>query len=743
MNSISDPRIDRLYQLLPTIYRIRDAEQGYPLQALLRVIAEQVNLVDDNIGQLYENWFIETAEDWAVPYIADLIGYRPVSDPGEAGIETTQEGRQLYRALIPRREVANTLRYRRRKGTLALLELLARDVADWPARAVEFFKLLGWNQNINHQHVDRARTTDLRQMDELDLLDGPFDRIAHTVDIRRINSSLRRGRYNIPSVGIFIWRLKSYPVTRTPAYCLEAGGPHCFTFSILGQDAPLFVNPEPETSPTHIAEELNLPVQIRRLDFDRHKELYYGRSLLIWTEGWAGHKSIDPVPSDKLVAADLSGWRYTPPRGFIAVDPVLGRFAFPPTQLPKKGVRVSYRYGFSSDIGGGEYQRVLLEPSSRPAPDGGSQQVAPAYYRVGSEQSFQRIGDALKQWETDNPRDAVIELTESGVYVEPISVTLGKEQTLQLRAANRTRPVIRLLDWQTDLPDSMAVRMAPGSRFTLDGVMVTGRAVHLSGWSQEEESRAADSECLAQVVIRHSTLVPGWTLDCDCEPQRPAEPSLEIYNLRADIRIEHSILGSIQLQQDQVGIDPIPLLIADSLLDATAAELEAIGAADESVAHATLRILRSTVFGIVRAHAISLAENSIFNDCVNVARRQLGCMRFCYVPHGCRTPKRYRCQPDTAVQALRDFVAPAAVDPELIENEKFRLIPHYTARRYGTPGYGQLAAHCAEEIRRGADDEAEMGVYHDLFQPQREDNLSARLDEYTPAGTEAGIIFIN
>jgi hypothetical protein len=34
-----------------------------------------------------------------------------------------------------------------------------------------------------------------------------------------------------------------------------------------------------------------------------------------------------------------------------------------------------------------------------------------------------------------------------------------------------------------------------------------------------------------------------------------------------------------------------------------------------------------------------------------------------------------------------------------------------------------------------------MGVFHDLFQPQREANLRARLDEFTPAGMDAGIIF--
>jgi len=54
---------ERLYELLPVVYRQRDAEQGYPLRALLQVIAEQVDVVEDAIAQLYENWFIETCED--------------------------------------------------------------------------------------------------------------------------------------------------------------------------------------------------------------------------------------------------------------------------------------------------------------------------------------------------------------------------------------------------------------------------------------------------------------------------------------------------------------------------------------------------------------------------------------------------------------------------------------------------------------------------------------------------------
>jgi len=61
------PSLDRLYELLPFVYRQRDELQGGPLRALLRVIAEQANAVEADIDQLYDNWFIETAQDWVVP----------------------------------------------------------------------------------------------------------------------------------------------------------------------------------------------------------------------------------------------------------------------------------------------------------------------------------------------------------------------------------------------------------------------------------------------------------------------------------------------------------------------------------------------------------------------------------------------------------------------------------------------------------------------------------------------------
>ena len=69
---------DRLYDLLPAIYRIRDAEQGYALKAMLAVMEQQLDAVEGDIDQLYRNWFIETCDEWVVPYIGDLLDVRLV-----------------------------------------------------------------------------------------------------------------------------------------------------------------------------------------------------------------------------------------------------------------------------------------------------------------------------------------------------------------------------------------------------------------------------------------------------------------------------------------------------------------------------------------------------------------------------------------------------------------------------------------------------------------------------------------
>jgi hypothetical protein len=203
-----------LFQLLPAIYRIRDANQGGALQNLFAILQDAHDAVDQDMTNLYENWFIETCAEWVVPYMGDLLGVAPLSTAQIEGVTA-------------RAYVAHTLSYRRRKGTPIVLQQLAQDVTNWPACAVEFFQLLATTQYMNHLRPQNLATPDMRNAGALQLLNGPFDSISHTLDVRGVvgppltsspngsmaaDTLLIRGKYNLPNIGLFVWRLKSYAI---------------------------------------------------------------------------------------------------------------------------------------------------------------------------------------------------------------------------------------------------------------------------------------------------------------------------------------------------------------------------------------------------------------------------------------------------------------------------------------------------------------------------------------------------
>lgn len=727
--------IDRLYELLPPVYRLRDAEQGFALRDLLRVACEQADVVQADLERLYDSWFIETCDDWIVPYLGDLVGWRPVHAAGQPGDPHLAPDPARDRILLPRRDVAHSVRHRRRKGTLALLELLARDVAGWPARAVENYRLLGWTQHVNHPWPQRARTLDVRRGDALDRLDGAFDECAHRPDLRTPVAMRTRGFLGVPHAVLWAFRLRAFSVTRTPAYCRDKVGRNCYTFSVLGNNSPLFVEPVPEPSQQTIAGELNVPTPIRRRALHERRGDYYGagRSLRIFRDAPEAE-----IPAEQLVVADLSAWSEPTQPGQVAIDPALGRIVFRDDETPRRGVWVDYRYGFSAALGGGEYERTLSQPAGA------------VLYRVGAGAEHARLGDALAAWAKHAPRDAVIEIVDSDVYVEELRVVVPPGASLQVRAANRARPVLRLLDWQTSLADSLALELGAGARVTLDGLLVTGRAVSVRPGAAGELPAGCDA---ARLVIRHCTLVPGLALGLDCACEHPTEPSLEIDGLCGRVTIEHSIVGALRISADEVASEALRLEIADSVIDATSEQGDAIARFESRLAHVLLDVRRSTIFGAVHVHALTWGEDTIFQGLLRVARRQVGCLRYSSVLalDGLRTPRRHACQPDlaesAALAALEAARAPGDPQPDAADKQaaraaaRERVRPRFASQRYGTPAYARLHDDSAPEIARGAQDESELGVFHDLYEPQRVANLRARLDEYTPAGVLVGVRF--
>jgi hypothetical protein len=687
---------NQLYNLLPAVHRIRDADQGEPLRQLLALITEQVGILEEDLEQLYDNQFIETCAPWVLPYIGDLIGYKPLHPVGPD-------------QLTPRAEVANTIGYRRRKGTASVLEQLARDVTAWNARTVEFFQLLATTQFMNHIRLTNFYAPDMRQWDTLERLGTAFERSAHTVDVRHVERG--EGKYNIPNIGIFLWRLNAYRIRSSPAVGLDANR---FLFSSLGNNMPLFNRPQTEQSITHLADPINVPEPISRRVLDASLASYYGGDLSLFIEG----VPIEDVAACNLSDADASGttWAHTPPKARVAIDPVLGRISFRDAQA--EAPRVTFHYGFSAEMGGGEYNRRAFFDAD----------LAPIN-AVASPGPIQPALDA-------RAGGGVVELSDGGRFQETPAIALNAGVRLELRAANEHRPTLVVAG-------PIDISGGEDAEVTLNGLLIAGGPIRvLSG----------AGNALRKLRLVHCTLVPGFSLDVNSVPASPGAPSLliEQTDKPLEIEIDHSIAGPIRAPVNAT------VTIRHSIIDANADTAVAYANLDNVGAGGTVSVIISTIIGTMHTELLKLASNSIFlsrtedaSAPVRSERRQTGCVRFSWLPLEARVPRRYRCQPDLEISERIDAAIKQSPSGTISDTDRqairdavvVRLVPAFTSLSYGNPGYAQLRISAPTQIRTGADDEAEMGAFHDLFQPQRESNIRARLDEYLRFGLEAGVFY--
>jgi hypothetical protein len=708
----------RLFDLLPAFLRLKDAQIAQsknlslgPLQSLTMLIEEQLAVVANDLDQLYDDQFIETCAPWVIPYIGDLIGYQAVHGIASA-------------VASPRAEVAHTIAFRHRKGTVLVMEQLARDVTGWGAHAVEFFQVLATTQYMNHLRPDNHYAPNLRRWQAGAYMNTGFDCTAHTVDLRRI--AIERGRYNIQNIGIFLWSLNAYSVTASPA--VAAAGNTCFRFNSLGRDIPLFNDPVSQGADiTEPAQRTNVSNTILRHELcdGLHEILQANPAALNYDPGNSLAVFIDGslVVASKIQVCDLSGpdgsWNNQPKSGSAfaaALDPELGRVAVPPPG-PAKSLSVSYFYGFNADMGGGEYPRSATFSAS----------AEQAVVRVPRD--FPTIHDALNTL----PGEGTIEITDSGRYSEPagLKVNIKANGHVELRAADGCRPTLVL-------GSEISVAGGAESLFDLNGLVITyapptgapphpPALIHAPGGASNQ---------LSHLGLTHCTLVPGWALNPDGTPQPTYAglPSLLVQSTGTQVQVNKSILGALWISGQAVGN------VADSIVDATDPSGVAYVAGIDSAtkrpaAGGALTLNGCTVIGKVYASLLTLVSDSLLwarlipADTAATpplwaaplwsARRQEGCVRFSFLPVGSITPRQFHCVEQ----------APGAPQPI------------FYGLRYGDPGYAKLSPATGDAIRRGADDGGEMGCFHFLLAPLRESDLRVRMQEYIPVGLEFGIFY--
>jgi hypothetical protein len=692
-----------LLSLLPATNALRDAAAGGALRDVLDVIATEIAVLEENLDQLYDDQFIETCADWVVPYIGGLIGY-------------TELHGDVPRISSPRAEVANTIALRRRKGTPGALEQVAHDVSGCSVHVVEYFQRLGATQYMNHVRPGVWFAPDLRQWEPLERTDSAFDTVQHTVDVRAIESG--DGLYNIPNIGVWLWRLTAYPRTQTMPVRVDN---RRYLFDPLGRDTQLFTNAVDERGIAQLSGPLNVPEPISRRRLDAYLADYYGpdddKSVCLYIAD-------TPIPIIEIIAADLSDapggqWAHQP-ADVYAIDPVLGRIAFPTNKPPPNPDRVSVTFmaGFSSDMGGGEYER------------------APSFAVVDEPAAEVELQNKLQTALNHANSGGAVQIQNSRRYALAPKIAANAGASVELRAANGRRPVLAL-------SGEFVIEGADQSVVTLNGLVIEGSAIRVP---------ASAANVLRTLRLRHCTLVPGRALEIDGTPKFPGAPSLIVERSGVTVEIDHCITGPLHIHALST------VAISNSIVDATAEDLVAYAGPDGDAAGATLQMVDSTVIGKMRtvladyvSNAIVLAQSEAgdaWDAPVWSERRQSGCVRFSWAPPEAALPRRYHCQPEHEIDQRVEAVDQAqsarisAADRARIEADvRTWLKPRFVSMRYGDPGYGQLHRRVPAQIYEGADDESEMGAFHELRQPQRDSNVRRRTDEYLRFGLEAGVCF--
>jgi len=691
---------EEIYNLLPAVHRSRDATQGFPLKQLVELIAAQVAVLEENLEQLYENHFVETAAPWALPYLGDLLGIRGLPSGSMA--------------VSPRAEIANTIAYRRRKGTAPVLELLARDVTGWPARAVEYFERLAATQHLNHRRPRCQSFASLRNAKSLEFVDTPFEALMRTVEVR--SAQRGGGKWNIPQIGLHLWRVRAFARTGSPLVPVGAlwpGDPLAdrrFRVHPFGLDCQLFVRPVTEDEPTQLAQPINVPLPLTRRmlagDGPTFSPLVtlYGPGLSVALQELVAEQDT-LIPAQRIIVSDLSDardetdqpvWNHerSAAEDQVLLDPQLGRVVLGSAPLdPRRLPQVSFHYGFSFPLGGGQYARAAASSAARPA----TVQVPPT--TSATLPGFDTIAEALASLGSAGGR---IELTRSGRYVETLPDVTASSVAVDLRAVDGSCPAVWLRP--AGVGQCWTISGDTDGSVSLDGLWLAG-AIRVSGE-------------LRRFTMRHCTLAPGRAVSVDGELLAQPDTFLELNSQSTDVEIENCILPPLRL-----GNAGVSVRLRNCIIDAGAEAQIALSNLGGDGPAGTWRLENCTIIGNVQVDVLELASNCIFlSESVLVRRRQEGCVRFSWLPRHpqTRVPRRYRCLP-----AEQDAAA--------------GIRPQFTSLRYGDPGYGQLSQRCSEATGQGADDGAEMGAMHDLYQPQREAHLRARLREYLRFGLAAGV----
>jgi hypothetical protein len=482
---------ERLWESLPLMYRALDSDDfgaAGPLRELLNRIGKQAAVARRSIDGLWADQFIETCDDWVIAYLADLVATRLVT-----GLDA--RGQRL--------DVANTIRWRRRKGTVTTVDAVARNITGWDVHVLEAFRGLARTRHNLDPPVGTGRVpdglrsggglpvgegliepmtrtpagglADLRSAPGARLADSPFGQAFHHADLRRGTGAT--GWYGIEKLLVYCWRLMSLEVTgATPVPVSGRAGE--YVFDPTGREIPLFLPPLQDiteitgtTGPWQVQGPLSAAL--------------------------AGIMAAYGVPAAYQVTGGTAE----------EVRPETGRFRLgAPTG---EAVTVSYHYGLGGPIGAGTADLT-----------GGTALHVTAEIRVAG-------GIGLDATLRDAHAGDTVTIADSRTYTaandvavipagSPARPSASAGTPLTIRARPGCRPVIRLAEHA----GPWVFTGGEGAQLELDGLFVSGGEIVLRG-------------SFDHVKIVGCTFDPGTLATAPAGHGRPAPPAGRRRALRA------------------------------------------------------------------------------------------------------------------------------------------------------------------------------------------------------------------
>lgn len=731
---------ERLWDWVPAIHRELDVlEGGDSLRALLKAIGSGAAIAKRSQDRLWDDMFVELADDWAVPYLAELVATRLVS------------------ALNPRArraDVAKTIYYRRRKGTLAVLEQLVADMSGWDGKVVEAFRRLARMRHGLDGIARLGRVTgtpegglaDLRSVRGARLAGDPFDELHYTPEMRRPQGRL--GLRGIQTLAFHLHRLQSVELNGVQPRLVAnlAGTRDGFTMDPSGRDVPLFAanTPVRDWASWRTADEWALP---RAIDCRLLNEALFeiGAEEIAWIlnnapianladrqnaaadlrrlagQRFAGREPLRRVlaglPQAAILTApgvlaglfaraliDASGSAALLPAaggqaafgapalqvGFLAAPPVErdrtrgANLAAWPTPVPA-GVDLLIdpaRGRFLFDTGAGDPDKLRVRyRSGMAAPIGAgafSREIDPTPASVHWQQRSAAAG---------TPANGIAELDDSSTFENPPNQLAVTGTTV--RAAEGQRPYVLLqANWRLSAAGS-------NRELALDGLWIGARpAGHLRLGGDYR-----------RVTLRYCTLDPGG-VDAMGGVLPPCE--LVVTGNIDELVIERSILPSLRLQGANASIDR--LVISDSIVDASQP-----GSVGIVAPRSIVTLSRCTVMGpAIDALCLDVekldASDTLIAARADVTDLQSGCFRFSARGPGSRVPHPY------ASHTLDDLE---------------RL---FASRRFGNPEYATLSPRAPSGLLAGSAEGSEIGAMCGERGPIKFDSLRAKVEEYMPFG---------